>query len=413
MRSRSCVYLTPGLKNSQPRSKKAMRSLKIRRPNEIKLMLGRGDGLPDRQPCKTAGQPVRQPSQPDGQPIGQPVRHTVGQADGQSGGQGELQILLEASPFFTAQQKKILKYMMLENWKGYVYSEISEILEIPKKSVINALNCFQDDGIAEKKELVGFPNRWDLEVDQDALLDILKNPKKAAYYAKAKGGIPRGQRRAKRKKYGQPDGQGGGQPDGQPSGEGALLDRQKNLSIKVENGPKKDVRSANPLARISDENFQLQWPHVHRFGFTAQSLHQVFEKLEEIGRSTDLLRESLDYAQWELERGPLKDSKGQEVKSPGFLFNSLVKTGSFRRPPGYVSPAEQAEMDKVKELKRIQALKAEREELEFEIWMSDLSPDQKQEILKDHKFGPEEGYPEEFLEKRGRSGGSCPKTPPI
>ena len=64
--------------------------------------------------------------------------------------------------------------------------------------------------------------------------------------------------------------------------------------------------------------------------------------------------QGLTHAEWELEHGAMRDKSGAPVASPvDWIFTSLSKNGYYRRPAGYVSPQEQAELDAAEEAKRI------------------------------------------------------------
>lgn len=185
------------------------------------------------------------------------------------------------------------------------------------------------------------------------------------------------------------------------------LDREikNNLSVTDE---------AQRLLLITDERIQFQWPDLYKVGFGADQVRQVVEALVSIGKPTERVIIGLDHADWELAQnnGNLMDSHGRLVSKPaGYIFNSLAKTGYYRRPSGYVSPEELAEKDAVETAKKILEARNARKETEYQIWFGNLSQEEKAAIRRKFPAGPDEPiYRMEFA-KRAKEGDTVSLSP--
>ncbi len=94
---------------------------------------------------------------------------------------------------------------------------------------------------------------------------------------------------------------------------------------------------------ISGASFHIDYPSLHKIGFGMSQLKQVHQKLQDSNLSTDLVKESLSYAEYELMHGVMKDSKGKNIDRPAdWLFICLSKNGHYRRPQNYQDPVEKA-----------------------------------------------------------------------
>ena len=75
--------------------------------------------------------------------------------------------------------------------------------------------------------------------------------------------------------------------------------------------------------------------------------------------------QGLTHAEWELGRQSMKDAKGVAIGDPrSWVFHILASQGYYPRPPGHVSPTEQAERDRELTLKREQEAHEARMEAE-------------------------------------------------
>lgn len=147
------------------------------------------------------------------------------------------------------------------------------------------------------------------------------------------------------------------------------------------------------LANLTDEQIASQWPNLGAVGFGANELARILDSLTALGRPTGRLVEGLDHADHELRmrQGSLLDAQGQTVASPaGYLYNSLARTGYYRRPAGYVSPAEQAEKDATEDAKRVLEARKVREDAEFSAWVGGLTHEERDEIRRTMPPGPED-----------------------
>uniref|UniRef100_I2PZD0 Putative transcriptional regulator n=1 Tax=Desulfovibrio sp. U5L TaxID=596152 RepID=I2PZD0_9BACT len=168
-----------------------------------------------------------------------------------------------------------------------------------------------------------------------------------------------------------PDGQTSGQPNGQTTGLSASpskIDREKNLSISL-------------------EAIRLTWPRLAATGFGPDQLAQIESNLIVTGQATDRVLPSLHHAEWELEHGKMLDKDGRPVADPcSWVFRSLVRTGYYRKPPGYVSMEEQAAKDKEETARAVSFWRQKADAARFEAWRDGLSPSEME-----HMF---EGFPD-------------------
>ncbi len=178
----------------------------------------------------------------------------------------------------------------------------------------------------------------------------------------------------------QPVVQAGAQPGVHPQQQpGHSLDQiDKESSIYLIGQPQK----TNTIRALSEEDIAFHWPNLAKAGFGTSQIQQILEKLQQINKSPDHLIDGLNYAEWELEHGNMLDSKGNPVASPlKWVFISLSRNGSYRKPTDYVSPEEQYEKDKIEEAAQLKAAQEQRMEVDFEVWRSKLAPEEINTIL--------------------------------
>lgn len=160
------------------------------------------------------------------------------------------------------------------------------------------------------------------------------------------------------------------------------IDREKNLSISL-------------------ETIRLTWPNLARLGFGSDQVDQIAANLGAVGKSTERVVQGLDHAEWELANGKMTDKDGQPVADPcAWVFQALARTGYYRRPAGYVSPEEQADLDAAAEAKaRARSRETARQE-RFQAWAKGLSAEERK-IALEGCYGPEEAWLKNVWIKRG------------
>ena len=160
------------------------------------------------------------------------------------------------------------------------------------------------------------------------------------------------------------------------------------------NNPYKEkIDRENLSISLSAERVSLTWPNLARTGFGREQLDQITAALAELGKLTDKIVQSLDHAEWELERGQMLDKDGQPVSDPcSWVFTALARTGYYRRPKGYVSPEEQAAKDAEAEAKAVVVARQAAEQAQFEAWRDGLSPDELADALRGHPGGPKDAW---------------------
>lgn len=169
-----------------------------------------------------------------------------------------------------------------------------------------------------------------------------------------------------------------------------LASKKKDLEEEIH--PSEAV--AEKLAKLTDEQIAANWPELAAKGFRVPDLRRILKNLSVLGLSVVTLVEGLRHGDFELHalrksQVPLKKANGEIVRDPyAYVIGSLFKSGYYRRPKGYVSPAEQAEKDAEEEARRIMEARKKREEAEFEAWLGDLKPEERNAILRKAPPGP-------------------------
>ena len=160
----------------------------------------------------------------------------------------------------------------------------------------------------------------------------------------------------------------------------------------VQNHSKKIDREDLNLS-ISLKTLETSWPNLVRCGFGSDQLEQISRMLAELGKPTDRVIRGLDHAEWELEKGKMCDKTGQPVADPcAWVFQSLARTGYYRRPAGYVSPEEQAAKDAEEEARAVSLAHQKAELAQFEAWKGTLSPEELKGALQGHPGGPRDAW---------------------
>ena len=145
---------------------------------------------------------------------------------------------------------------------------------------------------------------------------------------------------------------------------------RENLSISSE----KDARNtARKLEALTEDDLVYHWPTLAGAGFGTCQIRQIIERLAQINIGAEKLIQGLTHAEWELENGAMRDKSGAPIAKPvDWVFISLSRTGYYRRPQGYVSPQEQAELDAAAEAERVKLAHEARKKSAFAVWFLEL-----------------------------------------
>ena len=143
---------------------------------------------------------------------------------------------------------------------------------------------------------------------------------------------------------------------------------------------------------ISLETLRTSWPCLARTGFGLEQLEQIHSALAQLGKSADRVVQGLDHAEWELAEGKMLDKTGKPVADPcAWVFRSLASQGYYRRPAGYVSAEEQAELDAANEAAALAQSRENARQARFKAWLLGLSRQEREQALEGRK-GPEETW---------------------
>ncbi len=155
---------------------------------------------------------------------------------------------------------------------------------------------------------------------------------------------------------------------------------RRNLS--VFSGTRDAPTASHRLESLSEEDVAFHWPNLAKAGFGTCQIRQILARLFQVGIGAGTLAQGLTYAEWELEHGTMRDKNGEPVSHPlNGVFSSLARTGYYRRPQGYISPLEQAEIDAAEEDERLKKARDVRKNSAFEAWCAGLSPQEKNAIV--------------------------------
>ena len=159
----------------------------------------------------------------------------------------------------------------------------------------------------------------------------------------------------------------------------SILDKidRKNLSISSNSTDEDRER----LEALSEEDIAFNWPELAQIGFGTIQIRQIVEVR---GKEQDGLKnivQGLTYADWEFAHHGLRTKKGEEIKSPlNWIFSILLRQGYYPRPAGYISPEEQADLDRTAELVKQQEAREVRLEAEYKEWLANCTIDERKSI---------------------------------
>lgn len=169
---------------------------------------------------------------------------------------------------------------------------------------------------------------------------------------------------------------------------------------KIKNLNLSKTEEAQRLLAFTDEQIKFQFPNLNKICFGVDQLRQIILKLEATGKSPDKLQLALEHANFEWGRSQpisLTDSNGKPILKPlDYVFSTLARTGYYRRPEGYISPEEQAELDQEAELRALANVRERVEQAKFEGWLAKLTDKERERI-----FESRPGY------RTGRATGSA------
>ncbi len=161
-----------------------------------------------------------------------------------------------------------------------------------------------------------------------------------------------------------------------------LEEKRDRRNLSVFSGTRDAPTVSHRLESLSEEDVAFHWPNLAKAGFGTCQIRQVLARLFQVGIGAENLAQGLTYAEWELEHGTMRDKNGEPVSHPlNWVFSSLARTGYYRRPQGYISPQEQAEIDATEEEERLKKARDARKKSSFEAWRAGLSPQEKNAIV--------------------------------
>ena len=157
-----------------------------------------------------------------------------------------------------------------------------------------------------------------------------------------------------------------------------LEEKRDRRNLSVFSGTRDAPTASHRLESLSEEDVAFHWPNLAKAGFGTCQIRQILARLFQVGIGAGNLAQGLTYAEWELEHGTMRDKNGEPVSHPlNWVFSSLARTGYYRRPQGYISPQEQAEIDATEEEERLKKAREARKKSAFEAWCAGLSPQEK------------------------------------
>ncbi|BAH73477.1 hypothetical protein DMR_p1_00610 (plasmid) [Solidesulfovibrio magneticus RS-1] len=187
--------------------------------------------------------------------------------------------------------------------------------------------------------------------------------------------------------------------------------------LKIE---KKEYLSIEAMEGWDEAFLELMWPRVFAAGLRQEQLDQAAAARQKLGKALDrdLLALSLDRAEWELEtQGKLVDlQSGEPVRNAAaYIYTALARWGVLRAHPQYVS-REQAEAEAaVDALRRRQEALDTLENLRFEQYRAELTPQELESILQGFPGGSKDAWIKAYWRKNVREaetgqGGQTPTT---
>ena len=155
---------------------------------------------------------------------------------------------------------------------------------------------------------------------------------------------------------------------------------KENLSISSEDAG--SCIAVRKLEALTEDDIAYHWPTLAKAGFGTCQIRQIIERLAQVDIGAEKVLQGLTHAEWELATGTMRDKSGQQITNPmHWVFFILAKQGYYRRPEGYVSSQEQAELDAAMEEKKIAEAREARKKTAFDAWVSELSSEERSFII--------------------------------
>ena len=185
-----------------------------------------------------------------------------------------------------------------------------------------------------------------------------------------------------------------GHTPSQPVTQPASLQASQSPPLQIDRNNSLSIQS---VEEWDDALIALMWPKVHEAGLRLEQLTQAAAARAKLGKGLDpeLVRVSLDRAQWELEeKGCLADlASGKEVRSaPAYIYTALARWGTLRAHPDYVSREEVEAKAAAEEARHRKEAAELLEDQRFHEFMAGLSPEALEEAMRGHRGGPREAW---------------------
>jgi DNA-binding Lrp family transcriptional regulator len=150
------------------------------------------------------------------------------------------------------------------------------------------------------------------------------------------------------------------------------LDRQKEDYLS---------EAAKELLSLTEEDFEARFPRLVESHFGPQNLMQIVHELSSEGKPLELIMDSLEYANFDIEMGQFVDGKGKEVGSKsGYLYIALRNSYQYPRPSNYISKEELAAQEAEKRLEEVRSAIKRKEDAMYNIWLEGLSKEDKVQV---------------------------------
>lgn len=148
------------------------------------------------------------------------------------------------------------------------------------------------------------------------------------------------------------------------------------------------------LLSLTNVRIRQFFPCLTNMGFGTTQIRQIVDAQKRVGGGCELIMRSMHYVEFELanmESDPKlgRDAKGQPY-GLGYIFQGLSRNGEWRKPTGYLSPAEKeleerkAEMSKLLEVER--ELAAQKQLLAFMKWYNSLSESERANLKQQYMY---------------------------
>lgn len=176
---------------------------------------------------------------------------------------------------------------------------------------------------------------------------------------------------------------------------------------------KKEILSIEALKGWDEAFLELMWPRVFAAGLRQEQLDQAAAARQKLGKALDrdLVALSLDRAEWELEtQGKLVDlQSGEPVRSAAaYIYTALARWGVLRAHPQYVSREETEAEAAVAAMRRRQEALDTLENLRFEQYRAELTPQDLETILLGFPGGSKDAWIKAYWRKNVREAEAGP-----